>query len=60
MTQFRETADVAIPELAGHQRRLLLAGGVLALLSLVGLITKVIRDVLATFATAMPVDSNVT
>ena len=39
MTQFRETADVAIPELAGHQRRLLLAGGVLALLSLVGLIT---------------------
>ena len=33
-----ETADVAIPELAGHQRRLLVAGGVGALVSLVGLV----------------------
>src|ERR1700688_4105067 len=31
-----ETADVAIPELAGHQRRLLVAGGVGALVSAAG------------------------
>jgi hypothetical protein len=35
----KETADVAIPELAGHQRRFLLAGAGLALVSLVGLAT---------------------
>src|SRR5438132_6235203 len=32
-----QTADVAIPELAGHQRRLLIAGGVGAVVSLAGL-----------------------
>jgi hypothetical protein len=32
-----ETADVAIPELAGHQRRLLIAGGVGAVASAAGL-----------------------
>jgi hypothetical protein len=35
----KETADVAIPELAGHQRRFLLAGAALGLVSLVGLAT---------------------
>jgi len=35
----RETADVAIPELAGHQRRFLLTGAVLGAVSLVGLAT---------------------
>jgi hypothetical protein len=35
----KETADVAIPELAVHQRRFLLAGAGLALVSLVGLAT---------------------
>jgi hypothetical protein len=34
-----QTADVAIPELAGHQRRLLTAGAVGALVSLAGLYT---------------------
>src|SRR5438093_8849602 len=33
-----QTADVAIPELAGHQRRLLVAGGVGAVVSLAGLV----------------------
>ena len=33
----RDTADVAIPELAGHQRRLLAAGGLGLLVSLAGL-----------------------
>ena len=37
MTPLTQTADVAIPELAGHQRRLLIAGGVGALVSLAGL-----------------------
>jgi hypothetical protein len=37
MTPLTQTADVAIPELAGLQRRLLIAGGVGAALSLVGL-----------------------
>src|SRR5579864_6892997 len=31
-----ETADVAIPELAGHQRRLLAAGVILGLIALIG------------------------
>jgi hypothetical protein len=34
-----ETADVAIPELAGHQRRLLAAGGILGLIALIGVFT---------------------
>ncbi len=37
MTPLTQTADVAIPELAGLQRRLLMAGAVGAALSLVGL-----------------------
>ena len=37
MTPLTHTADAAIPELASHQRRLLIAGGVGAALSLVGL-----------------------
>lgn len=37
MTPLTQTADVAIPELAGLQRRLLIAGAVGAALSLVGL-----------------------
>ena len=37
MTSLTNTADAAIPELAGHQRRLLIAGGVGAAVSLVGL-----------------------
>ena len=37
MVPLTQTADVAIPELAGLQRRLLVAGGVGAMLSLVGL-----------------------
>ncbi len=36
MTPFQETADVAIPELAGVQRRALLVGGAAAVVSLVG------------------------
>jgi hypothetical protein len=36
---FTETADVAIPELAGWQRRCFIAGAVLAAVSLVGLFT---------------------
>ncbi len=36
MTPFQQTADVAIPELAGVQRRALLVGGAFALVSLVG------------------------
>ena len=36
MTRLTQTADVAIPELAGLQRRLLLAGAVGAAVSLVG------------------------
>ena len=35
--EFRDHADTAIPELAGLQRRCLMAGGVAALISLVGL-----------------------
>ena len=38
MTQLTQTADVAIPELAGLQRRLFVAGGVGAAVSLVGLL----------------------
>ena len=38
MTPLTETADVAIPELAGWQRRLLIAGAVGAAVSLVGLL----------------------
>ena len=38
MTQLTQTADVAIPELAGLQRRLFVAGGVGAVVSLVGLL----------------------
>jgi len=34
----RETADVAIPELAGHQRRLFVAGGIGAGISAIGLL----------------------
>ena len=37
MTSLTNTADAAIPELAGHQRRLLIAGGVGAAVSLAGL-----------------------
>jgi len=36
VTQLTHTADAAIPELAGHQRRLLIAGGVGAAVSLGG------------------------
>ncbi|HZT77171.1 MAG TPA: hypothetical protein VFA27_10965 [Vicinamibacterales bacterium] len=36
MTPFQQTADVAIPELAGLQRRALLVGGAFGLVSLVG------------------------
>ena len=36
--EFRDTADVAIPELAGLQRRFLLAGAAGAAVSLVGLL----------------------
>ncbi|HTK28789.1 MAG TPA: hypothetical protein VL309_04525 [Vicinamibacterales bacterium] len=35
-----ETADVAIPELAGYQRRFLIAGGVLGAISLIGLLVE--------------------
>jgi hypothetical protein len=38
VTQLTQTADVAIPELAGLQRRLFVAGGVGAVVSLVGLL----------------------
>jgi len=38
VTQLTQTADVAIPELAGLQRRLFVAGGVGAAVSLVGLL----------------------
>jgi hypothetical protein len=41
MTPLTQTADVAIPELAGLQRRLLLAGGVGGAVSLVGLFTNI-------------------
>src|SRR3954467_11543785 len=41
MTLLTQTADVAIPELAGLQRRLLLAGAAGAAVSLVGLFTNV-------------------
>jgi hypothetical protein len=41
VTPLTQTADVAIPELAGLQRRLLLAGAVGAAVSLVGLITNI-------------------
>ena len=41
MTPLTETADVAIPELAGLQRRLLVAGAVGGALSLVGLLIDV-------------------
>ena len=37
MTPLTQTADAAIPELAGHQRQLLIAGGVGAAVALVGL-----------------------
>jgi len=37
VTSLTNTADAAIPELAGHQRRLLIAGGVGAAVSLAGL-----------------------
>ena len=37
MTSLTNTADAAIPELAGHQRRLLIAGGLGAVASLAGL-----------------------
>ena len=36
MTRFEQTADVAIPELAGVQRRALLVGGAFGIVSLVG------------------------
>ena len=36
MTPFQQTADVAIPELAGVQRRALLVGGAVGVVSLVG------------------------
>ena len=39
MTPLTETADVAIPELAGLQRRLLVAGGLGGLVSLIGVFT---------------------
>lgn len=39
MTPFRETADVAIPELAAHQRRFLTAGAILSAVSLIGVAT---------------------
>ena len=41
MTPLTQTADVAIPELAGLQRRLLIAGGAGAAVSLIGLFTNV-------------------
>src|SRR4051812_28509033 len=41
MTPLTQTADIAIPELAGLQRRLLLAGAAGAAVSLVGLFTNV-------------------
>ena len=41
MTRLTETADVAIPELAGLQRRLLVAGAVGGAVSLVGLLVDV-------------------
>src|SRR3954463_3832615 len=41
MTPLTQTADIAIPELAGLQRRLLLAGAVGAAVSLIGLFTNV-------------------
>ena len=41
MTEFRETADTAIPALAPLQRRLLTAGGIGALISTIGLFTDV-------------------
>ena len=37
MTSYQETADAAIPELAGLQRRFLLGGAVAAAIALVGL-----------------------
>jgi hypothetical protein len=39
VTPFRENADVVIPELAGHQRRFLIAGAVLTAVSLFGVAT---------------------
>ena len=41
MPPFQQTADVAIPELAGVQRRALLVGGAFGLLSLVGVFVNV-------------------
>src|SRR6185295_4931556 len=41
MTPLTETADAAIPELAGHQRRLLIAGAAGAAVSLIGLFVDV-------------------
>src|SRR3954451_6242529 len=38
MTRLTQTADVAIPELDGLQRRLLIAGGAAAAISLIGLV----------------------
>ena len=41
MTPLTQTADVAIPELAGLQRRLLIAGGIGVAISLIGLFTNI-------------------
>ena len=41
MTPLTQTADVAIPELAGLQRKLLIAGGAGAAISLIGLFTDI-------------------
>jgi hypothetical protein len=41
VTPLTQTADVAIPELAGLQRRLFIAGGVGAAISLIGLFTNI-------------------
>jgi hypothetical protein len=51
VTPLTQTADVAIPELAGLQRRLLVAGGVGAAVSLVGLFIDV-RQFLQSYLTA--------
>ena len=44
MTPLTNTADADIPELAGHQRRLLIAGGLGAVASLAGLFFDVITN----------------
>jgi len=41
VTPLTQTADVAIPELAGLQRRLLIAGGIGVAISLIGLFTNI-------------------